>query len=219
MSWDPVWEQLFRKRSWGKYPPEELVRFIFRSYPNPALRKTIKVLDLGCGPGSCSWFLAREGFLVSGIDGSQTAIQLAQERLQSENLKGDFKIGDFNKMPWSDSYFDAVIDIDSLTCNTAVASKQILKEIGRILKPNGLLFSMTFKNGCWGDESGIRIEPHTYQNVTQGPLGNMGITRFSTETEILELYGIFKDLNLEYSIRSVDNMKHEISQWIIICKT
>ena len=33
---DLVWEQIFRRREWGKYPPEHVVRFVmtgFRSVP------------------------------------------------------------------------------------------------------------------------------------------------------------------------------------------
>ena len=34
MSWDPVWENVFQNQSWGKYPSENLVRFVARNFYN-----------------------------------------------------------------------------------------------------------------------------------------------------------------------------------------
>jgi ubiquinone/menaquinone biosynthesis C-methylase UbiE len=217
-SWDPSWEQIFSSSPWGKYPPEELIRFIARNFYNVPNRKIIKILDLGCGPGSCSWYLAREGFSVFGIDGSPTAIRNAKERLASEGLKGDFEVGDFIELPYPNSYFDCVIDIESLYANTFVKSTIIMTEIYRVLKPGGMFFSMSFKDGCYGDGSGKQIELHTFEDVTEGPLAGKGVTRLSPEREIRQLYSTLNELSLEYSIRSIDNMMHEIAQWVISCR-
>src|ERR1700722_13214770 len=74
-SWDPVWEQIFANQSWGKYPPEELIRFVARNYYRAANRGDIKILEVGCGAGACIWYMAREGFCATGIDGSPSAIK------------------------------------------------------------------------------------------------------------------------------------------------
>ena len=62
------WEEIFKTQGWGKYPPEELIRFIARKYSHEPNRKSIKILEIGCGPGANIWYLAREGFTVYGID-------------------------------------------------------------------------------------------------------------------------------------------------------
>jgi hypothetical protein len=36
--------------SWGKYPPEELVRFFAAHYYEAEPRNAVKVLEIGCGP-------------------------------------------------------------------------------------------------------------------------------------------------------------------------
>ena len=64
MSWDPTWEDIFRNRQWGRYPPEELVRFTARRYFQALDRKAVSMLEIGCGAGANIWFLAREGFDV-----------------------------------------------------------------------------------------------------------------------------------------------------------
>jgi len=32
MGWDKVWERTFKSQEWGKYPNEELFRFIARNF-------------------------------------------------------------------------------------------------------------------------------------------------------------------------------------------
>ena len=45
-----TWEKLF-KRDWGKYPPEDLIRFIKRLKKNTKIKKKLKkILEIGCGP-------------------------------------------------------------------------------------------------------------------------------------------------------------------------
>ena len=106
---DKIWEELFRTHEWGKYPPESVVRFVARNFYSAPERGRIRLLDAGCGPGACSWFMAREGFQVSGIDGSPSAIKYAKERLAAEGLEADFRVGDYTSMPWANELFDGAV--------------------------------------------------------------------------------------------------------------
>ena len=45
-AWNPIWEDIFQKRGWGKYPEVELVRFVARNYYNVPDRKKIVFMDL-----------------------------------------------------------------------------------------------------------------------------------------------------------------------------
>src|SRR5271169_5666380 len=116
MSWDPVWEKVFQEREWGKYPAESLIRFIARNYYRKD-RKNIRLLELGCGPGANIWYMAREGFDVYGIDGSETAIDKVKKRLESEGLKASLITGDITSLPFDDNFFDGIIDVECLYCN------------------------------------------------------------------------------------------------------
>jgi len=51
MSWDTTWERVFQKQEWGKYPCEELIRFIAKNFYNVADRSKIKILEIGFGSG------------------------------------------------------------------------------------------------------------------------------------------------------------------------
>ena len=200
-SWDSAWENIFRSQEWGKYPPEELVRFVARNFYKVPDRSQIKFLDLGCGTGACSWYLAREGFSVHGIDGSSTAIEKANKRFEEENLKGYFKVMDFIKIDFPDNYFDAVIDLCSIQHNQINNAPIILKEIKRVLKPNGKFFSMV-------------IAKNTYE----ASLNGKGYVHFYSLKEIKNLFKIFKILSVEKSERTENNMKDEIIHWIVACE-
>lgn len=217
--WDPVWESIFRGREqWGRYPPEELVRFIARHY-YAARRADVRVLEIGCGPGAGpGWYLAREGFRYAGIDGAPTAIERSKQRFAEEHLQGEFEVGAVEALPWADGTFDCVVDIACLQHNATEPARRMIDEVFRVLKPGGRHFSLTTRPGCWGDGSGVRIDEATYRDLTEGPFAAMGAVRFSTAAQLRVLYSAFTELELEHSIRSVDSERHEIANWIVTCK-
>ena len=65
MSWDATWEEVFRQQEWGKYPGEDLIRFVARNFYNVEKRSDIKILEVGCGPGANLWFIAREVIIAA----------------------------------------------------------------------------------------------------------------------------------------------------------
>lgn len=133
MVWDPVWKEVFRKQSWGKYPAEDLIRFVARKFYAVPNQPQVKILEVGCGPGGNLWYMAREGFTVYGIDGSKTAIKEAQARLDAEvnDWKGGVIVGDFLYLPHEEDFIDAVIDNEAIYTNSYEDSKQIYKNIYR----------------------------------------------------------------------------------------
>ncbi|HET8708981.1 MAG TPA: class I SAM-dependent methyltransferase [Candidatus Saccharimonadales bacterium] len=57
-----------------------------------------KALDAGCGTGNFSLYLAKNGYDVSGIDYSEKAITVAQERAQEQRLDTTFVRGDLTEL-------------------------------------------------------------------------------------------------------------------------
>lgn len=99
-----------------------------------------RVLDVGCGAGFLSNHLAREGFDVTGVDASQTSLDVAAR--YDETGRARYVLGDALALPFPAGSFDAVCAMDFLEHvehpATAVA------EISRVLKPGGLFFFHTF---------------------------------------------------------------------------
>ena len=219
--WDSNWDKVFQENEWGKYPSENLIRFIARNYYKVSDRKDVKILEVGSGTGANLWYLAKEGFDVTGIDGSKTGVERTMKRLKDEDLTADVLVGDIIKLPFKDNYFDCVVDLECIYANNYSDSKRIISEIHRILKPAGKFFSKTFMTGTSGDGKGKKFEgeENTYIEFDEGAFrSDCKLTRFTAENEIPELYHEFNMLSLDYVIQSEKNREVVIKEWIIICQ-
>lgn len=98
-----------------------------------------RILDLGCGSGRHIVYLAKESFEVYGIDISPIGIELAKRWMEDEKLKASLITGDiYNKLPYADTFFDAVISVQVIHHNTARNIRRLVAEIWRLLQPKGL---------------------------------------------------------------------------------
>lgn len=94
-----------------------------------------KVLDIGCGKGRNSIYLALKGFQIVGVDFAPQAIKEAKERSKAQVV---FKVVDLTKnWPFEDAHFDAVIDCNTTICIPNPGRKKAVIEAHRVLKPGG----------------------------------------------------------------------------------
>jgi SAM-dependent methyltransferase len=136
------WESIHQSRVWGSYPNEAIVRLVKRARFEPYAR----ALDIGCGTGANTWFMAREGFEVTGIDGSATALIRASDRIARDGLNANFVHGivpDVFK-GIKDRAFDLVVDSYCLYLLSGEDLAHTLKEIHRMLRPGGRFISLFF---------------------------------------------------------------------------
>ncbi len=222
MTWDPTWDTVYQHASWGRYPPEELVRFIARHYYDVPDRSAIRILEIGCGAGANLWYLAREGFRCVGVDGSQTALFRAMERMEEEPLATLLRVEDYVLLDaqdiekWSGpDNFDAVIDVCCLQHNRWADILAIRDQMMAVLIPGGMIFSMMVTADSWGACSGKAIEPGTLTDIAQGPCAGKGVTHFTTLQGATELWGGLADLNIERSTRTMAGRAHEYGHWVI----
>lgn len=214
------WESIFSSRGWGAYPPEELVRFIARRFRQVADKATVRVLEIGCGPGPNIWYLVREGFSVAGIDGSATAIRQAGERLLAEKLphdlpRVDLRVGDFASLPWPDASFNAVVDLEALYSNTLTTIRASVGEINRVLVPGGVFFGKMFGTPTTGSDSGDMIEPGTRLKPTAGPCAGNAIAHFFTRDELKDLFSDFGELQVDQCDRTDGAGAMRIFEWLV----
>ncbi len=130
-----------------------------------------KVLDLGCGQGASAWFLAREGFRVTAVDFSPSAIAKCKKRLESEGLGLVTAVCDMDDLPFDIGSFDLVVDVISSAHNSKFKIYKIFGEVARVLKPTGKLFSITPTNKC-----------------SRRPFVNYGTISFMEQFELHHLY-------------------------------
>lgn len=200
MAWDPVWDEVFKRREWGKYPPEEVVRFVARNFYKAPDRRAVRLLEVGCGTGANLWFAAREGFSVYGIDGSAAALEAAKARFAAESLAGEFVRGDAAALPYPDAFFDGALDVACLYSNAQDDARRIVAEVRRVLKPGGLFFSRTFMTGSAGLAS------------------DRGVVRLMTEDDIPVLYTGFSSLEYDSIVRTDGGRAMTSKEWLITCR-
>lgn len=120
---------MFKKINTQRYRHEKLWDFI-KTSPNN-IENNFKVLDVGCGKG---WFL--ETIFKGGVKNLYGCDFV--KNLDFENFK--FELVDFNKqeLPYNDEEFDMVICSDVL--EHIENPSQLLRDIRRVIKPNGFIF-------------------------------------------------------------------------------
>jgi ubiquinone/menaquinone biosynthesis C-methylase UbiE len=90
-----------------------------------------RVLDIGCGTGEGTLFLAREfpTARVRGIDLSEEMIRLARAKVGLDpEGRVAFKVADAGKLPWPEDAFDLVAQLNM---------PPFFAEIARVLRPGG----------------------------------------------------------------------------------
>lgn len=107
-------------REWKKKPSQLKLRYLDKFVVGK------KVLDVGCGMGFYSEYLANKGFDVTAID---TEKQLIPE-------KSKFKLANAENLPFEDESFDTILLFDILE---HINDQKILKEIHRVCKKRVIL--------------------------------------------------------------------------------
>jgi len=218
MAIDPVWETLFAARAWGMYPSEAVIRGVMRTLGARSPRSGAAVLDLGTGPGANTWFLAREGFTVAGMDGSPTAIAQNRQRLAAEGLSADLRVGDITAaLPWQEGTFDLVLDHAALYANPLSAIRRALTSVREVLKPGGHVLSLSFTTKTWGHGMGRAAEePGAFMDITEGPLAGKGYVQFLSREDIGGLFSAFTDLQVEQSSYTLEHGRRLIESWVVL---
>jgi cyclopropane fatty-acyl-phospholipid synthase-like methyltransferase len=116
---------------WGDIRiPEEVKALAREGAPRTAL-------ELGCGLGRFSGYLARQGLRATGVDFSPVAIAKARERVGQDDVRPEFLVGDVTRLTALSGPFDVSFDVGCFHCLAPQGQRAYVSEVFRLLMPGG----------------------------------------------------------------------------------
>lgn len=94
-------------------------------------------LELGCGVGRISRYLAGRGLEAVAIDFSPVAIDKARERASRDAAQPTYLVGDVTRLDAVQGPFDIALDVGCFHCLTPDQQRGYVSEIDRLLAPGG----------------------------------------------------------------------------------
>jgi len=187
--WHQAWSMC--TKPYTKMPDLEYLPWIPERLQAASARR---VLDLGCGSGWLSVFLAREGFKVTGIDVAGHALDLGSQWADMESLTIQFDTGDLGELPYPDQSFDAVVAnsiIEHLPLSLALVAMNRLKSI---IVPGGTFIGCFDKVGT-GPGEYYKLEDGTQVYTDKSRKGMM--LRYFPDDEVRQLLDGWKIVELK----------------------
>jgi 2-polyprenyl-3-methyl-5-hydroxy-6-metoxy-1,4-benzoquinol methylase len=143
------WDTFYRD-----YPLEELgwelgkPRPILKEYLKAGLLPKGKALDVCCGAGTNTVYLAQKGFEVTGIDISRTAIEFAKRKAAAAGVSIDFLNESFIELPFVDGQFGFVWDMGCFHHVEIEERSTFIAGLHRVLKADGayMLTCFSYRN-------------------------------------------------------------------------
>ncbi len=121
-------------------PLLKLLSLASNSTPNQ-----VRILDIGCGNGSLTFFLAQQGYQVVGLEASESGIRYARQKFNN----CEFIVGSvYDAVPQNlENSFDIVLSTEVI--EHLYYPKELARYASKCLKPDGRFILTTPYHGYW----------------------------------------------------------------------
>jgi SAM-dependent methyltransferase len=192
------WNENYQKGRSNRYPFDQVVSFVMSNYAAKE-RSWVRILDMGCGGGNHVKFLADEGFDYYGTDGSDVSIELTKSLIGIDSAN-KLTVADFTKLPYANSFFDGLIDRQSMGHNSRTDIVRIIAEIHRVLKEGGKYHGHVFGLNDGGFAFGENKGSNDYVNFSEGHFKKAHLVHAFNYAEIAELFSAFSDVSVQRQV-------------------
>lgn len=178
-------------------------------FVEPYLKPNDKILDLACGTGTFLTMLKLKGFDVTGLDLSETIIEIAMEKAKLNRLKIPFEVMDMTNFKLEKKFDMITCFFDSVNfLKDKIQIKDMFKCVHEHLNPNGyFIFDLFSKEMMHEYINNVICEDyHTFKINWKTTKSNSTTLKHSIEIyegdillkeEYYEYYHEIKDLNFE----------------------
>lgn len=159
-----------------------------------------EIIDLACGGGTLSYHLANifPNARFTLLDYNEDAIELAKELNQANRMS--FMQGDLRSLPFENARFDLVFCWATFLMLDFPTLDLVLKEIHRILKPQGTLFASSLFNSEFDVDLKCDFRDLTRESGKSDIWGTYISPSLPTTQKLLENYSHFTLHKFEPSI-------------------
>ncbi|MCX7996974.1 MAG: class I SAM-dependent methyltransferase [Patescibacteria group bacterium] len=191
--------------------------FLVQSGYTPA---ETRIIDIGCGKGRNSIYLAERGFRVTGTDFSERALADARVRGAAVSQLLEFEFVDLTKeWPYPNNHFDALIDSNVSIFIPDIQRQFTIAEAFRVLKQGGcyLFYGIAASQTVTpGVTSAASTREPVISSVTVP--ADMVPEKHYTEDELKSAYDMFQIASMG-TIRASDRMNGkdvENTMWVAV---
>lgn len=131
-----------------------------------------EVLDIGCGLGDNSIYLAKHGHSVTALDISPTALITARRRAEDAGVSIEFAVADATKLDGYNDAFDTVIDHSMFHCLSDDAKRSYSEAVHRATRRDATLLLSCFSDANPADAA--RRLPVVPERTLRTVLGDAG---------------------------------------------
>ncbi|MGH3579936.1 MAG: SAM-dependent methyltransferase, partial [Mycobacterium sp.] len=130
------------------------------------------VLDIGCGLGDNAVYLTRQGFNVTGLDISPTALITAERRADEAGVSVTFAVADSTKLDGYTDAFDTVVDSGMFHCLDEDGKRSYAAAVHRATRAGATLLLSCFSDANPPDAE--RPRPAVTEQTLRDVLGDAG---------------------------------------------